>query len=74
MRTKLASRKFWALLAALATAVLTAFGVADNDIVQITGIIGAFGAIIVYILAEASVDKARAGNGDDAAATDDVAA
>ena len=57
---KLAIRKFWALLAALAVAVLT--GIVKPEIVsQVTGIITAVGACVAYILAEAKVDAANAG-------------
>lgn len=57
---KLSSRKFWALIAALLTAILS--GVVSEQVVShITGIVTAVGACVVYMLAEASVDKARAG-------------
>lgn len=55
---KLASRKFWALLAGFIGSLLVVFNVGDNDIAQITGVITAFGTVAVYILAEAGVDKA----------------
>lgn len=56
--TKLSSRKFWALLAGFISSLLLAFNLGENDIAQITAIITAFGSVAVYILAEASVDKA----------------
>ncbi|MEK4732779.1 hypothetical protein [Paenibacillus sp. FSL L8-0641] len=55
-KCKLSSRKFWALLAALLTSLLTAFGANNDTVIQVTGVIGAFGALIAYILAEAYVD------------------
>ncbi|MGN9169516.1 hypothetical protein D1872_78620 [compost metagenome] len=55
-KRKLSSRKFWALLAALITSLLTAFGASNDTVIQVTGVIGAFGAVIAYILAEAYVD------------------
>lgn len=55
---KLSSRKFFALLAGFVGSLLIAFNVSDSDIAQVTAIIGSFGAIAVYILAEASVDRA----------------
>ncbi|VUG07029.1 hypothetical protein PPOLYM_03437 [Paenibacillus polymyxa] len=55
-KRKLSSRKFWALLAALITSLLTAFGANNDTVIQVTGVIGAFGAVIAYILAEAYVD------------------
>lgn len=56
---KLASRKFWALVAALGTSVLVAVGAGEETVVQVTGVIGAVGAVIAYIFAEAYVDVAR---------------
>lgn len=57
-KRKVASRKFWALLAGLATSALTVFGYAsDSEVtVKIVGLIGAFGSIAVYMLSEAYVD------------------
>lgn len=56
---KLASRKFWALVAALGTSVLVAVGAGEETVVQVTGVIGAVGAVIAYIFAEAYVDGKR---------------
>lgn len=58
-RQKLSSRKFWALIAALATSVLGAVGASENATVQITGIITAVGACVVYMLAEAYTDAKK---------------
>ncbi len=55
-RTKLSSRKFWALVVAVSTSVLGAFGTSEDMIVQITGIITSVGVCVVYILAEAYTD------------------
>lgn len=64
-KSKLASRKFWALLAGFIGSMLVVFNVGDNDIAQITAVVTAFGSVAVYMLAEASVDKARAGGDSD---------
>jgi len=64
-KTKLASRKFWALVAGFIGSMLVVFNIGDNDIAQITAVITAFGSVAVYMLAEASVDKARAGGDSD---------
>lgn len=63
-KSKLSSRKFWALLAALATSILAAGGVSDNTAVQITGIIGAIGSCAVYMLAEAYTDGSNSSSDD----------
>lgn len=60
-KSKLASRKFWALVAGLVSSLLVAFKVSEGSIAQVTAIITAFGSVAVYIFAEASVDKAAAG-------------
>ncbi|MDR9852879.1 hypothetical protein RJP21_04595 [Paenibacillus sp. VCA1] len=64
MKKKLSSRKFWALLAALATSILTAAGAGENVTLQVTGVIGAFGACIAYMLAEGAADAAGSKGND----------
>lgn len=54
--TKIASRKFWSLVAALVTSLLILFNLDENTTAQIVAAVGAFGSIIVYIFAEAYVD------------------
>ena len=54
---KLASRKFWALVAGFVGSLLVVFNATENDIAQVTGVITAFGSVAVYIFAEASIDK-----------------
>ncbi|MEL3956937.1 hypothetical protein NST17_06965 [Caldifermentibacillus hisashii] len=61
-KSKLSSRKFWALVASFIASLLVIFKVGENEIAQITAVITAFGSVAVYILAEASVDKATAKN------------
>lgn len=61
-KRKLSSRKLWALIAGFVSSLLVAFNINDNTIVQVTGVISAFGSVAVYVLAEASVDKARLKN------------
>ena len=62
-KKKLASRKFWALLAGLATSVMAMFGFAgeSNITLQVVGVIGAMGSCAVYMLAEAYVDGQAVG-------------
>lgn len=57
---KLTSRKFWVLIAAFIGSLLMAFNFGENEIAQITAIITNFASVAIYILAEASVDKAAA--------------
>lgn len=55
---KLCSRKFATALIGFITAVLIAFKLDENDIAQITAIIGSFLTLIAYILAEGQTDVA----------------
>lgn len=64
LKRKLASRKFWALLVALVTSVLTATGAGENEVLHITGIIGAIGSCVAYMLAEGISDAGIGANGD----------
>lgn len=58
-KRKLSSRKFWALVAGVATSVLVLAGAGEDTIVKVTGLITSVGAVIAYILAEAHVDGQR---------------
>jgi CBS-domain-containing membrane protein len=60
-RHKLSSRKFWALIGALVTALLTSFGAGAETIERIVGTVAAVGACAVYMLAEAHADAANRG-------------
>lgn len=62
---KLGSRKFWALLAALITAALVMMRVDAEAVTQVVALVGAFGAIVMYMFTEASVDVARAEAGEE---------
>ncbi|PAD72384.1 hypothetical protein [Paenibacillus campinasensis] len=64
-KRKLSSRKFWALLAAFATSVLAASGAGENVTLQVTGVIGAVGACVAYILAEGYADGVDSENKDE---------
>lgn len=55
-KRKLSSRKFWALLAGFATSVLAAAGAGESVALQVTGVIGAVGACVAYMLAEGIAD------------------
>jgi len=64
-RRKLSSRKFWALLAGLATSGMVLFNVSDNTAAQVVAVIGAFGSVVAYMLAEAYVDGQAVGDSSD---------
>ena len=58
---KLTSRKFWVALIGFITPLLLAFGVAENDVAQVTAIIMAGADVMVYLLAEGIADAAGQG-------------
>ena len=64
-KRKLSSRKFWALVAAVATSVFVLAGAGEESIVKVTGLITTVGAVIAYIFAEASVDAAQSEDEED---------
>ena len=57
-KQKLTSRKFWALAAALATAILTGLAT-ESQIAHVVSVISGIGACVAYMFAEAKVDAAR---------------
>lgn len=56
MLKKIASRKFWALLAALVGSILVIINYDPAAIEKIIALIGAFGSVITYILVEGNID------------------
>ena len=55
-RTKLTRRKFWAAVTGFITPLMLAFGVSENEIAEITGIITSGATLIAYIIGEGMVD------------------
>ena len=64
LKRKLMSRKFWSLLIALAIAIMTALNVEPNTSAHIVSLIGAFGSVIGYMLAQGIVDSNGNNNGE----------
>ncbi|NGQ94992.1 hypothetical protein G3578_07310 [Brevibacillus sp. SYP-B805] len=58
-KTKLASRKFWALLAGVATSSMVLFGTDAGTATKVVALIGSVGSCVGYMLAEAKVDAAN---------------
>lgn len=58
---KLSSRKFWAMIAEFVVGVYAFCGGSADRGTQIAGLIVSFGAIVVYMMAEAITDAAYAG-------------
>lgn len=58
-KQKLSSRKFWALLIGVVSALLLVFKVPDMTAEQIVAVISAFATLIAYMFSEGMVDAAR---------------
>lgn len=57
---KLTSRKFWMAVVGFITPLLLTFGMAENQVTQITAIVMAGADVLAYILAEGMVDARKA--------------
>jgi hypothetical protein len=55
-KQKLTSRKFWAAVVGFVTPTLLAFGIAEETVTQVAGIIMAGATLIAYIIGEGIVD------------------
>ena len=61
-KKKLTSRKFWTAIVGFVTPLLLAFGLAEDVVVQVSGIIMSGATAIAYIIGEGLVDSERALN------------
>lgn len=61
-KKKLTSRKFWTAIVGFVTPLLLAFGLAEDVVVQVSGIIMSGATAIAYIIGEGLVDSERAVN------------
>jgi hypothetical protein len=59
-KQKLSSRKLWAAIAGVIVGLVVAFGGDGESIQQVAGSVMSVVSAIIYILAEAGVDKASA--------------
>ena len=62
-KRKLTSRKFWAAVVGVVTAVLLGFGASDATVTHVTAIVTAGATLIAYILGEGLVDARRLEDG-----------
>ena len=58
-KKKLTSRKFWTAIVGFVTPLLFAFGLAEDVVVQVSGIIMSGATAIAYIIGEGLVDSER---------------
>lgn len=63
-KRKLSSRKFWAAIIGFITPLLLSFGVSNEQVTQIAGIIISGATAIAYILGEGLVDANHAGTAE----------
>ncbi|MBQ4109690.1 MAG: hypothetical protein IJC74_02285 [Clostridia bacterium] len=55
-KTKLTSRKFWVAIIGFITPLMLAFGVSENTVTEVTGIIMAGASVVAYIIGEGITD------------------
>ncbi len=53
---KITSRKFWIAIAGLATSIMAFLRCDESTVVQVTAMIGAFGSVIGYLIANGLTD------------------
>ena len=58
-KQKLTSRKFWVAVVGFVTPTLLAYGVAEETVTQVAGIIMAGATLIAYIIGEGLVDASK---------------
>ncbi len=57
---KLTSRKFWVAVVGVIMGIALAFGADGDTITSVAGAVTSLVSIVIYILAEAGIDKASA--------------
>lgn len=67
LKQKLTSRKLWTAIVGIVVGLAAAYGLPENDIAQIAGVVTSAAAVVAYISGESKVDAARAKSGDLAA-------
>ena len=67
LKHKLTSRKLWTAIVGIVVGLAAAYGLPENDIAQIAGVVTSAAAVVAYISGESKVDAARAKSGDLAA-------
>ncbi len=57
---KLTSRKLWIAVVGIVTGLAAAFGLDENQIGQIAGVVTSAASVLAYVFGESAVDAARA--------------
>lgn len=60
LKEKLTSRKFWAAVAGFVAGLAVVFGLDQDVITQVAGLVGSIASVVAFIVAEGKVDAASA--------------
>ena len=60
LKDKLTSRKFWAAVAGFVAGLAVVFGLDEDIIAQVAGLVGSIASVVAVIVTEGKVDAASA--------------
>ena len=60
LKKKLTSRKFWAAVAGFVAGLAVVFGLDEDIIAQVAGLVGSIASVVAFIVTEGKVDAASA--------------
>lgn len=60
LKKKLTSRKFWAAVAGFVAGLAVVFGLDQDVIAQVAGLVGSIASVVAFIVTEGKVDAASA--------------
>ena len=60
LKEKLTSRKFWAAVAGFVAGLAVVFGLDQDVITQVAGLVGSIASVVAFIVTEGKVDAASA--------------
>jgi phage shock protein PspC (stress-responsive transcriptional regulator) len=60
IKKKLTSRKFWAAVAGFVAGLAVVFGLDEEVIAQVAGLVGSIASVVAFIVTEGKIDAASA--------------
>ena len=60
IKEKLTSRKFWAAVAGFVAGLAVVFGLDEDVITQVAGLVGSIASVVAFIVTEGKIDAASA--------------
>lgn len=60
IKEKLTSRKFWAAVAGFVAGLAVVFGLDEDVIAQVAGLVGSIASVVAFIVTEGKIDAASA--------------